>query len=136
LGIVIVRLMAVQDVSYQLWFAVRYVHVACIALLAGGAFLLTTYSARTAVASQVMSVAVAYEWSFWAAVAIAVATGVGNLGLKGDGLLCANTGWGTALTLKLALVLALFALSLIRSDLVIRLKELSGSVDQIGRAHV
>jgi uncharacterized membrane protein len=76
-----------------------------------------------------VSVAIAYEWMFWAAVGIAVATGVGNLGLKGDGLLAASTGWGTALSIKLVLVLTLLAMSLVRSNVVIRLKQLSESLD-------
>ena len=117
-----------QDFSYQLWFAVRYVHVASIALSSGGAFLLATYSARTAAVPQLVSLAVAYEWVFWASIGIGVATGVGNLGLKGDGLLAANTAWGTALSVKLAVVLTFFALSLVRSDVVIRLKQRSASL--------
>jgi len=124
----------VQAFSYQLWFAVRYVHVACVALLIGGAVLLTTCSARAAAAppmKTLVSIAVAYEWVFWAAAGIAVATGVGNLGLKGDGLLGADTGWGTALSIKLALVLTLLALSLVRSDVVVRFRRRSESLDDV-----
>src|SRR6478672_8957603 len=107
----------------QLWFAMRYVHVASIALLAGGALLLMTCAARASAVPEMqtfISVAVAYEWIFWAAAGVTVASGVGNLGLKGDGLLGAKTGWGTALSIKLALVLTLLAVSLVRSEVVIR----------------
>jgi len=114
----------------QLWFAMRYVHVASITLLAGGALLLTACAARAAAVPEMrifVSVAVAYEWIFWGAAGITVATGVSNLGLNGDGLLGANTGWGTALSLKLALVLVRLAVSLIRSELVMRFQQRSHS---------
>src|SRR6185295_5907443 len=60
-------------------------------------------------------------WGFWSLIGVTVATGVSNLGLKGDGLLGPQTGWATALTIKLTAVLLLFVLSLVRTDLVIRL---------------
>jgi uncharacterized membrane protein len=61
-----------------------------------------------------------YEWLFWSLIAVIAASGVSNLGLKGDGLMGPATSWGRALTVKLGAVLALLALSLVRSDFVIR----------------
>jgi len=107
----------VTDAFVQLWFASRYVHVVSIAVLAGGAVLACAVCAR-ADAAAIVAVAFAYEWIFWAIVGLAALTGVSNLGLKGDGLLDASTGWGTALTIKLASVLALLAFSLVRTDVV------------------
>jgi len=110
----------------QLWFAMRYVHVASITLLAGGALLLMTCAVRSSAPEMrtFAAVAAAYEWIFWAAAGITVASGVSNLGLKGEGLLGAKTGWGTALSIKLALVLTLFVLSLVRSELVMLFTQL------------
>jgi hypothetical protein len=61
-----------------------------------------------------------YEWTFWTLIGIVAVTGVSNLGLKGEGLLDAGTSWGRALTIKLVAVLAFLAISLLRSDLVMR----------------
>jgi hypothetical protein len=119
-----------MDVSYQLWFAVRYVHVASVALLAGGAAVLCAASvaARTRGAADALLVAaLPYEWLFWTVAGITVLTGVSNLGLKGDGLMGPSTTWGRALTIKLSAALVLMALSLLRSDFVIRCGALRGS---------
>ena len=117
------------DGSYQLWFAVRYIHVASVALLAGGAFIifglsvapLSTPDPRTA-----LHAAYVYEWMFWSLVGITAATGISNLGLKGEGLLGAETSWGSALTVKLIAVVTLLSLSAARTDVVIR----SGGANQ------
>ena len=111
------------DGFFQLWFAVRYVHVASIALLVGGAAVvcLGCLSPGASAAPDVaLSVATAYEWLFWSVVGVTAATGVSNLGLKGEGLLGPGTSWGAALTLKLTLVLLFLCLSLVRSDVVVR----------------
>ena len=120
--------------SYQLWFAVRYVHLASVALLTGGAvFAAVACEARDSSAVQpdtraMFRTALAYEWIFWSVVGVAAATGISNLGLKGDGLLGPETSWGTALSVKLGAVLLLLALSFVRSDIVTRCSE-SPSVD-------
>ena len=110
------------DPFFQLWFAVRYVHVASVALLAGGASLLAVACLVPATAgeSHPLRTATAYEWIFWMLVGLAAVTGVSNLGLKGDGLLGPATSWGRALTTKLGVVFGLLALSLVRTDFVIR----------------
>jgi hypothetical protein len=114
-----------ENFSYGLWFAVRYVHVVSVSLMAGGAFMVCALCASSratrALDTQLM-VAVLYEWAFWLMIGVTVATGVSNLGLKGEGLLGSETTWGTALSIKLAAVLFLLALSVIRSDFVNRLR--------------
>ena len=63
---------------------------------------------------------------FWSLVGITVVTGVSNLGLKGDGLMAPETTWGRALTMKLTAALVLLALSLVRTDFVIRCSAAAG----------
>jgi hypothetical protein len=109
--------------SFELWFAVRFAHVASVTLLIGGAAILCAWCLVLAPAEEprvVLRVATLYEWAFWSIVGVTVLTGVSNLGLKGDGLMAAPSGWGRALTFKLAAALVLLMLSLIRSDVVIR----------------
>ena len=114
-----------EAASYQLWFAVRYAHVASIALLTGGAFIVAALSISALPAGPpgerdvALAAAVSYEWAFWSVVGVTVATGVSNLGLKGEGLLGPHTQWGTALTVKLAHILLLLALSVVRSNFVV-----------------
>jgi hypothetical protein len=112
-----------SEPSFQLWFAVRYVHVASVALLAGGATLLAAWCLmpRTAAGAEAALVAAPiYEWAFWLLAGLVAVTGVSNLGLKGEGLMGPGTSWGRALTTKLAAVLTLLLVSLLRSDFVIR----------------
>jgi hypothetical protein len=112
-----------MDAFYQTWFAVRYVHVASAAVLVGGAGTICGLSASTAAigdSTAVRAAAVLYEQMFWLAIGLSVATGISNLGLKGEGLLGPDTTWGTALSLKLTAVLSLLILSLVRSDFIIR----------------
>jgi hypothetical protein len=111
------------DSFYRLWFAVRYVHVASVALLAGGAMMIAASALvpRGGRADDaLLSAASLYEFAFWLMIGIVVATGVSNLGLKGEGLMGPWTAWGRALTTKLGAVILLLALSLVRSDFVIR----------------
>jgi hypothetical protein len=112
---------------YQLWFAVRYVHVVSVALLTGGALIVAAlWILPDALAlDAAFAAASAYEWTFWSVAGITVATGVSNLGLKSEGLLGPAIGWGAALSIKLGTVLALLALSLMRSDAVIRTRALA-----------
>jgi hypothetical protein len=116
----------VPDVSYQLWFAVRYVHIASAALLTGGAVLAATSCGSWAFDVRLLVDAVAaYEWTFWSVAGLAAVTGVSNLGLKGEGLLAPDTSWGVALSIKLGAVLLLLALSFIRTDIVHRCRAAS-----------
>jgi putative copper export protein len=111
------------DPLFQLWFAVRYTHLASVALLIGGAMLLCGLPIATRGrddSGAALAAAGVYEWMFWTIAGITIVTGVSNLGLKGDGLLGPHTQWGGALTVKLTLVLAMLALSLARTDFVAR----------------
>ena len=111
-----------EPFSFDTWFAVRYVHVASIALLAGGAFASLALCMSTGVAGNqrvAIVAATVYERAFWLIAAVTVATGISNLGLKGDGLLGPTTNWGAALLVKLSAVLFLLAVSVVRSDFVL-----------------
>jgi hypothetical protein len=113
----------VEPFSYQLWFAVRYVHVVSVAMLTGGAIMVCLsglFGRDTTERRLIYDLAPAYEWTFWSVGGITVATGISNLGLKGEGLLGPETTWGTALLVKLVAVFLLMALSLVRTDFMIR----------------
>ena len=117
-----------DDAFYQLWFAVRYIHVASVALLTGGAVTLCALCVRRGGDGETMEAVLAapvYEWMFWSLVGLTAVTGLSNLGLKGDGLLAPETTWGRALTTKLTAALVLLALSLVRTDFVIRCRAAS-----------
>jgi hypothetical protein len=116
----------VTDFSYGLWFGVRYVHLVSVALVAGGAATLCALCAADATAGTAeltLAAAAVYEWAFWGTIGVTVATGVSTLGLKGAGLLGPHTAWGTALTVKLTAVTVLLALSVVRTDFVVRCRE-------------
>jgi hypothetical protein len=111
--------------SFELWFAVRYLHVASVALLVGGALVmcgLCIVLAGDAESSVLPRITALYEWLFWSVIGVTVVTGVSNLGLKGEGLMPAASSWGRALTVKLSLAIVMLCLALLRSDVVIRLR--------------
>lgn len=97
--------------------AVRWLHVAAMALALGGAFLVAWLAFREP-ADRVVTVALRYEQVFWLAAGILVMTGVGNLGAFGTGLPLPGTGWGAMFTTKLILVAVIIAGSLPRTLLV------------------
>jgi uncharacterized membrane protein len=116
--------------------AVRWLHVAAMAIVLGGACLIS-YAALATHASPSTSgaaagggafqpTAVAYERLFWAAIGILAASGVGNAAAFGASLPTAQTGWGFTFTVKLCAVLGLLALSLVRTLVV---SALSASTD-------
>jgi hypothetical protein len=126
----------VPGAFFQLWFAVRYVHVASVALLIGGAFIMLAgilWARSVLEPAALFGVAAAYEWIFWSVVGVTAATGVSNLGLKGDGLLGPETTWGRALSVKLTAAFIILALSLIRTDMVSRCRAASGAHPERGR---
>lgn len=112
---------------HALSLLVRWVHVASMALLLGGAVLLWGLSLRAGslpAAEQdrlLLFVAGRYETFFWAALGLIVITGIGNLGALGLALPAANTAWGGKFVVKLALVLLFVPLSLVRTLLIVRL---------------
>lgn len=100
-------------------FLVRSIHTGSAAFILGGAILLIIafYLVRS---EQVSSTAVmlklmqAYEYGFWAAMGLMVATGVGNLGHFGEFLPDPETGWGARFLMKMYLLAFLLALSAVR----------------------
>jgi hypothetical protein len=127
----------VPGAFYQLWFAVRYVHVVAAATLIGGATLvalIAVASGRDACATGWLpELAVAYEWVFWTVMTTSVVTGISNLGLKGDGLLPPATQWGRALTVKLASGLVVLMFSAMRTDVVLRCRDVSTAGERVRR---
>ncbi len=108
---------------------VRWLHVVAAAVVLGGAGL-AWWMVRDATrtddpnrATAALSVSRAYEWGFWAALGIVVATGVGNLGALSPTVPGPDTDWGTTLSLKLVLVLTLLVGSVVRTILVAGLSE-------------
>lgn len=109
--------------------AVRWLHVVAAAGVLGGASLVwwlvrdamrTDDPSRVAVA---LSLSRAYEWGFWAAVGVIVATGIGNLGALAPAVPGPDTDWGTTLSLKLVFVLVLLVGSVVRTVLAAGLSE-------------
>jgi uncharacterized membrane protein len=108
-------------------YLVRLVHLGAMAAVLGGSLLLVTLTRADAetdesdAARTLLRPAERYEWLFWAAAGLLVATGIGNLGAFGAGLPDPATTWGRRLTIKLLAVIALLLLSGVRTSLVIRL---------------
>jgi len=109
--------------------AIRWLHVAAMATAFGGAITVLALSARPAPdsANAVLSVAIRYEWMFWAAAGVLAMTGIGNLAAFGAALLGPATNWGATLVLKLGSVLTLVVLSLPRTLAVVRMSSPAGS---------
>ena len=109
--------------------AIRWAHVAAMARAFGGAITVLAQATRPAgdPASAVLSVAIRYEWMFWAAAGVLVMTGIGNLAAFGADLSAPSTPWGTTLALKLGSVLALVILSLPRTLAVARMSHAAGT---------
>ena len=106
---------------------IRWVHVAAMAVVLGGALLVWAMSLRVArldLAEHgrlLMALAERYERLFWLALGLLVMTGLGNLGAFGAALPAPATAWGGRLGLKLICVLVLFIFSLVRTLVVTRL---------------
>ncbi|HEY8655134.1 MAG TPA: hypothetical protein VIN34_00165 [Candidatus Limnocylindria bacterium] len=94
--------------------AVRWLHVAAMAMALGGALLVAWLAFREP-ADRVVGVALRYEQAFWLAAGVLVMTGVGNLGAFGPDLPQPATGWGATFIWKLLLVAAIVVGSLPRT---------------------
>ncbi|WP_424008743.1 hypothetical protein [Haloferax denitrificans] len=110
---------------------VRLVHLVGMALVFGGAaFAWATLSAAgpgradaggsTASLGEPATLAVTYEWVFWATMGAMVVTGVGNLGALGPP--GPSGRWGSILTAKLIAVTAFVLGSFVRTLVVFRLR--------------
>jgi hypothetical protein len=82
---------------------VRTVHVLSAAVVGGGGALVWAALTVAGRRSTALEVAIAYEWLFWGAAGVLVATGVGNLGALAPTL--PGDGWGRLLSWKLVAVL-------------------------------
>jgi len=106
--------------------AVRLAHVLAMALLLGGGALLwgrsRRASDRTAVVGT-LALAVDYEWGFWAAIGVVVATGVGNLGALAPAVPSMDTAWGLVMAVKLLAVVVFLLWSLVRTSMVAALED-------------
>lgn len=96
--------------------AVRWLHVLGMAVALGGATAAWRAFRDDAVAdAAAIGVAAAYERGFWAAVGVLVMSGVGNLGSLAPFVPDAGTRWGTTFAVKIALVVAVLVLSVVRT---------------------
>ena len=100
-------------------FLVRTIHVGSVTFILGGAILLLIvfYLHRSGPLSStdvVLKLMEAYEYGFWAAMGLVVATGVGNIAHFGDGLPGLESTWGGRFVAKLGVVGVLLALSAVR----------------------
>lgn len=107
--------------------AIRWLHVAAMAIAFGGAGLMALLAtARPDLrAPELTRVATIYERAFWAAAGVLVMTGIGNLGALGGQLPSRDSEWGVTLLAKLAAAVALMLLSVPRTLVVVQLAALA-----------
>lgn len=114
-----------------LHLVVRLLHVLAVTLFVGGSVLLWLGFHRATAANEtavVHATAESYEWLFWAAVGVVVATGVGNLGSLAPGVPGPGTAWGSTLAVKLPAVVLFLVGSVVRTVLV-------DSIDRVPVSH-
>lgn len=105
-------------------FLIRLIHIAAMALLLGGALLLSALAWKNRKApdngplEELMAAARAYERLFWLPAGLIVLTGIGNLGVFGAGLPGPGTSWGKGFLIKMGGVALLLLISIYRSLLV------------------
>lgn len=108
--------------------AVRWLHVLGMAAVVGGSAL-TWWSFRRVGSDETdasvgvataVGLAATYERLFWAGMGVLVMTGVGNLGSLAPHVPMADTPWGTVFAVKLLAVMAVLALSVVRTLVVHR----------------
>lgn len=112
--------MTIEVDHHFLALAIRWLHVAAMSTLFGGALVVWWLAARTPPRAM-LDIAVRYEQVFWGAVGVVVMTGVGNLGALGVALPAPATSWGTTFVTKIWLVALFVALSLPRTLTVARM---------------
>jgi len=102
---------------------IRTLHVLAMAVIVGGTTVLW-YSYRS---SAITSLAPArqFEWLFWGSVGVLVFTGVGNLGALGPP--GPGTDWGRTLLVKLTVVVAVVAGSVVRTLLLVQASDREAS---------
>jgi hypothetical protein len=92
---------------------VRTAHLLAMGVMLGGAALCALALHRAH--PDAGALARRYEWLFWGALGVSVATGVGNLGALGGAPPPSASPWGRALAWKLGLALAGLLLSAVRA---------------------
>lgn len=102
------------------------VHVLSMALILGGAAMLSVprivQEEKEPVAkASYFRFAKIYEWFFWGAASVVVATGIGNLGAFGSHLPEPNSPWGYRFGWKMIAVVILWFASMWRTTLVVDL---------------
>ena len=118
--------------GFAVHLAVRTLHVLAAAALVGGAFVPAAVRPGTYGATTFLGAATAYERLAAAALAVLVATGIGNVGALGTALPDAGERWGAIFTAKLGLVLTLAAISVARVLMLTLLSE-RGASAHLGR---
>ena len=104
----------------DLHLAIRVVHVVAATLVIGGMWVMAALLRPPIDEHLRASMALRFEWLFWGAFGVSVATGVGNAGAFGASLPATDTRWGTVFGYKLAAVIVLGALSMVRTLSVAR----------------
>lgn len=92
----------------------RWLHVLALAVVFGGAVVLAVAAAVPSASAR------RYEYAFWAALAVLVLTGVGNVGAAAPAVPRPESPWGRQFTLKLLAVALFVAFSLVRTGVVAR----------------
>jgi uncharacterized membrane protein len=106
----------------DLHLVIRWLHVGAGMVLVGGAALLAfRFAAAEPSLEGTWTIARRYEWLCWAALAVLVASGIGNLGGFGAAMPDARSSWGQAFLVKLTLVMVLATLSVVRTAAVVQL---------------
>lgn len=114
---------------HALSFIMRWLHVAGMTFMVGGAGLLTLTAINTTIdARTLVKFATAYEALFWIVLGVQVISGVGNMGAFGAALPLPATAWGAQFLVKLGIVLILILLSLVRSMFVL----VAGNIETAG----
>jgi hypothetical protein len=110
------------DRASELGVAFRALHVASAGVLLGGALLMAALGRpRPAAGSRgdaALDAAATYEVVAWAALALLVVSGFGNLGALAPGVPRRGTAWGDLFLVKLLAVLGVLLLSAGRTWLV------------------
>jgi putative copper export protein len=114
-------------VELDLHWWVRFAHVGAATVVLGGALLATMVvlqaASEQARDDTARAIAEGYEWLFWIAAPVLIATGIGNLGALGLGLPAPGSRWGITLVTKLLLFLGLLLWSARRTLVVVRTLE-------------
>lgn len=106
------------DLHLDLALGIRLLHVIAAAVAVGAPVALALV-VRASPEPRVLEalVARAERWQ-WIALGVLVATGVGNLGALGEAIPDAGSNWGRTLFVKLGFVVALLAVSAVRTFVI------------------